>query len=577
VHPRVRLGTGFVFLLGGLFLLAFTQVARVFIDPRRLELGGVSSDTVGNLAYVFLSAILLMIGFTTLLSVVSPAKGARRAISLIGLFSSGFLLLMFHLTLFINSLTFGTESDVTTYFTASYLFHTGDRYSVMAVFLILLVTLTLLAAFVSSIATLLAPGRFHRALWDPADWDKNEATLVSSSLLLVFALTLFLVYLVQVSVGLSEDPLPAQSFFANVLPVFYYLQIFFVGGLILTIGARVFLVNWGTQLPLAADTVMDSLHNAGRVERVFAVAAVVFNILILTAPPATDVGGLSTDPVFLLDSRGLAWFFFLLAAPYLPYLVSHQRLRRLLDDGKMRPSGSPFSQQSLRLVLVSLGGLVLLTAVGLGANLSPLGVMIALTAWMTLVLLWASVSFKLERGSFAPHLRNSASPPYFFGFILLAVCLGLMMWGAGNTYVATYTESAKQIQVENASPYGAELLYRIGGATMLALSVMLPLSVVKNARGVRRSLLVPHVVTFSALILLGTIVFSVNVWNTSESDGDDAVAGFAFHQYYLEEKLMVAALVLILSAALLWSLGRSVGMVVRARPYAQVVKAIQVR
>lgn len=577
MHPRVRLGTGFAFLLGGVFLLAFTQVARVFVDPRRLELGGAQSDTVGNLAWVFLSAILLMVGFTMLLSVVSPAKGARRILSLSGVFASGFLLLMLHLTLFINSLTVGTESDVTTYFTASYLFHTGDRYSVMAVFLILLVTLTLLAAFVSSVATLLAPARFHRALWDPDDWDKNEATLVSSSLLLVFALTLFLVYLVQVSIRLNADPLPAQSFFANVLPVFYYLQIFFVGGLILTVAARVFLINWGTQLPLGAETVIDSLHNAGRVERVFAIAAVVFNVLILTAPPATGVNGLSTDPVFLLDSRGLAWFFFLLSAPYLPYYVSHQRLRTLLDDGGMRPSGSPFSQQSLRMVLVSLGGLVILAAIGLGADLSPLGIMITLTAWMAAVLLWGSVSFKLERGSFAPHLRNSASPPYFFGFILLAVGLGLMMWGAGNTYVATYTESAQQLQVENASPYGAELLYRVGGATVLALSVMLPLSVVKNARGVRRSLLVPHVVTFSALVLLSTIVFSVNVWNTSESEGDDAVAGFAFHQYYLEEKLMVAALVLILAAALFWSLGRSVGMVVRARPYAQVVTAIQVR
>lgn len=577
MHPRVRLGSGFAFLLGGVFLLAFTQVARVFVDPRRLELGGVQSDTVGNLAWVFLSAILLMIGFTMLLSVISPAKGARRAISLAGVFASGFSLLILHLTLFINSLTVGTESDVTTYFTASYLFHTGDRYSVMAVFLILLVTLTLLAAFVSSVATLLAPARFHRALWDPEDWDKNEATLVSSSLLLVFALTLFLVYLIQISLELHADPLPAQSFFANVLPVFYYLQIFFVGGLILTIGARVFLINWGTQLPLGAETVMDSLNNAGRVERVFAIAAVVFNVLILTAPPATGVGGLSTDPVFLLDSRGLAWFFFLLAAPYLPYFVSHQRLRTLLDDDKMRPSGSPFSQQSLRMVLISLGGLVMLAAIGLGADFSPLGVMIALTAWMTLVLLWGSVSFRLERGSFAPHLRNSASPPYFFAFILLAVGLGLMMWGAGNTYVATYTGSAQQIQVENASPYGAEILYRVGGATVLALSVMLPLSVVKNARGVRRSLLVPHVVTFSALVLLSTIVFSVNVWNTSESEGDDAVAGFAFHQYYLEEKLMVAALVLTLAAGLFWSLGRSIGMVVRARPYAQVVTAIQVR
>jgi hypothetical protein len=77
-------------------------------------------------------------------------------------------------------------------------------------------------------------------------------------------------------------------------------------------------------------------------------------------------------------------------------------------------------------------------------------------------------------------------------------------------------------------------------------------------------------------VLLATIVFSVNVWNTSESDGDDAVAGFAFHQYYLEEKLMVAALVLLLGAALFWSFHRAIDLVVRAKPYAEVVTAIRV-
>jgi hypothetical protein len=63
VHPRLRLVSGATSVLGGVFLLAFTQVSRVFIDPRRTELGG-QADTIGNLAWVFLSAILIMTGVT---------------------------------------------------------------------------------------------------------------------------------------------------------------------------------------------------------------------------------------------------------------------------------------------------------------------------------------------------------------------------------------------------------------------------------------------------------------------------------------------------------------------------------
>lgn len=576
MHPRLGLPLGFVSLLGGVFLLAFTQVTRVFIDPRRTELGG-TSDTIGDVTWVFLSAILLAAGLTLLLASVAPARGGFRALALTGAFTSTFLLLILHLTLFINSITVGTETELATYFTASYLFHTGDSYSVMAVFLILLITLAVLAGFVASVAALLAPRRFREAIWDPEDWDKNESTLVSSSLLLVFALTLFFVYLVQISVRLSVDPPPARGFFANTLPVFYYLQIFFVGALILTVAARVFLVNWGTRTPLAAETVLDSLHNTGRVERVLAVAAIVFNLLILLSPPATDEVGLSTDPVFLLDSRGLAWFFFLLAIPYAPYAVSQARLRRLLDEGEMRAGGSPFSERSLRLVLTSLGGLVLLSTIGVGARWTPLGLMIALSAWMSGVLLFASVRLRLDRGTLSPQLRGPAAAPYFFGFLILSLATGIMMWGAGNTYVATYLESGQSLTIENASPYGADILFRVTGAALLAFTLLLPLAILKTVRGIRRSLLVPHVLGFSSLVVLATIVFTVGVWNTGTEQGADALAGFAFHQYYLEEKLFVAGLVLALGGLCFWSLGRIVGQLVKPRTYARIVEAVQVR
>src|ERR1041385_4903479 len=91
VHPRVGLLGGFSLLLGGTLLLAFTQVTRVFIDPRRLELGG-SSDTIGDVTWVFLSAAMLATGFAMTLSAVSKAKGTRRGVAVAGAFLSTFIL-----------------------------------------------------------------------------------------------------------------------------------------------------------------------------------------------------------------------------------------------------------------------------------------------------------------------------------------------------------------------------------------------------------------------------------------------------------------------------------------------------
>jgi hypothetical protein len=120
-------------------------------------------------------------------------------------------------------------------------------------------------------------------------------------------------------------------------------------------------------------------------------------------------------------------------------------------------------------------------------------------------------------------------------------------------------------------------LYRVAGASVLALSVLLPLAVAKASLNIRRSMLVAHVVAFSSLVVMAVVVFSVSVWFDANEGRTDALAGFSFHQFYSEEKLLVAGLVVVLVGALSWSLGRIVSAIVRPRGYAQVFATRQVR
>lgn len=567
---------GFALLLGGTFLLAYKQVSRVFLDPRRTELGGVVGDTIGDPTWVNVSAMLLTAGLLLIIAAVSPARGRSRYVALSMLGLSTFALLSLHLTLYINSIVVGTEQDLVATFTASYLFHTGEGYRLIAVFLLFLVTLTFLGLFVASLGHLIAPTQFLPALWNPRDWSKIEAGVVASSLVLVWSLAVFVIYLVRVAVQLELDPPPAGGFITQNLLLFYYLQIGAVGLLILTVAARVFLVNWGTQTPLEPTTIRDSLDNVGRLERILVGAALLLNIFVLAGPAAAGPDELSVDPVFYLNSRGLAWAFFLLAVPYLPYALCLGQLRRLLQGRGTLPT-TPFSHTSLRLVVTHLSGLALLSVVGVGGRWTPLVLMTALCAWTAGVFLFASVRFLLEGALPRPTLRGSAAPPLFFAFTVVSLATGFMLWGAGNTYVATYHESGQTVTIENASPYGADIFFRLAGACLLSFTLLFAMAVARSALGSRRTLALPYASSFLSLVVVGMIVFSVNVWNEGNVGLSDAYAGFGFHAYGAEELILVAVLVTVAAGVLYWALARIVGQLLRPRPALLLVQAKSLR
>lgn len=560
---RIAFWAGFVLVLGGLLLLAFTQVTAVFQDSRRTEI--VQDATVADPTFVFFSSVLIAAGLVSILGSVTPQRGWTRVGALACLGSTTLVLLLLHLTLFINAITIGTETDLVAVFTAGYLFHNSPEYGIAAVFLLFLITVALLAVFVASLGVLLVPGRFARALWDPRDWAKNEAIVVVSGLILVFSLSIYLVTLVRIIVMLTQEPPQTDSLLGQNLAVMYSLLALAVGALILTVAARVFLVNWGVQTPLDVSTIRDSLTNVLRVERVLVVVALVFDALIWMAPAAGDTSDVSQDPVFSLSSRGLAAFFLLLAVPFLLYSLGLRRLNALLDGGHPFRS-SPFSQLSLRMVVVELAGLVLLTAVGVGARWNALGLMAAYSAWTAGVFLFFSVRLRIDRGLWVPELRGRGAPPVFFAFLVLSLATGLMLWGAGNTYIGYYQENGQVLNVENASPYGAELLFRLGGACLIGFTFLFGIAAARVAMGLKRILVGPQVASFFSFVVVGLLGFSVGVWNAGESGLVDAYAGYAFHQFYDLEKWLVGILVVVGACVVLWGVSRLLAPMVRGRP-----------
>ncbi|MBI2077720.1 MAG: hypothetical protein HYT80_05015 [Euryarchaeota archaeon] len=566
---------GAFLMVGGTLLLAFKQVTRVFDDPARLELGDVEAGPTDP-TFILLSALTIACGFATILGTVSPATGWRRPVALGSLGLSVTLLLGLHLPLFVNGTVVSTESDLFASFTASHVFHTGNLYSLMAVFLLFLLTVSLLGVAVFSVGYLLAPGRFAKAVSDPRSWPKNEANLVASTLLLLFGTGVFLTYLVRTAAKMEAEPPAFVGFFGGALLLFYYLQILCVFLFVITVLARFFLVNWGTQLPWEPLRVRDSLDNVGKIERILVLGAIAFNLLVLMAPSATDNEGLSEDPVFRLDSRGLAWFFFLLAVPYVPYALSLRRMRKLLTPPSPFGIGSPpFSALTLQVIGLAAGGVVLIGTVAGAAQWSPLALLMALGAWVAGVLLWAGLRVGLEGGLVSPEIRGEGGPAYFAWFLVFALVTSIMMWGAGNNIVGTYEESSRTLTVDNSSPWGADLLFRLGGVSLFSASLLLAFGVAKASLGVRRSLLGSYAASFVGMVLLGVMVFSISMWSTNEQVSD-AYVGFAFHQFYLTEKIFVAVLIVGLGSMLLWTFGRMVRAILRPGPAASLIESIQI-
>ncbi len=578
-RQKVQASVSFLLLLGGLLILAFSTEINVFQDPRRVEQTGSVDEDEANLAGLLFASLLAGWGVAMGLGAVSRADGGKRHAALGAVFGGVFLLMFLHGKLFINSLTVAPErGDATVAFTASYFFHTGPGYTFPAVYVIFLVTVLLLTTLVAGAAYLITPDRFRRAFGGRGSWRDGESLAVAVSLFVVLSFVVFLVSFVRLA--LDADVQGDQSgFLADNVVALHYLTAFLIGALILTIGARVFLVNWGTQGIFRRTRVEETLENVGRIERVLLGAVVAFDLILLAAPAIVGRFYLSTDAVFGLTSKMLQVSLLLVLIPYAFYAWTIKRLTRILaQGGGPEEATTPFSNLSVRLVLVHLAGILLLTAiyaaVAAGGTTDALVLVLGYAAYTAAVFLWASIRFELRGGVPTPRLRGPGAAAPFFGFVVFGLVTAMMLWGAGNTFEALYHAETNTLTVRNYSPWGADVLARIGAALVGALTFAIGLGALADATRIRRPLAGHYVAVLVASVAALLVAFTVNVWSGRGGVGQlDAFAGFSFHQYGALEATLAVVVLTVSLGVLYYSVGRILRWAARRRPVLRAIEA----
>lgn len=580
-RQKIQAVVSFLLLLGGLLILAFSTEINVFQDPRRVEQTGSVDEDEANLAALFFASLLAAWGVAMGFGAVSRAGGGRRHGALGAVFGGVFLLMFLHGKLFINSVTIAPErGGATVAFTASYFFHTGPGYTFPAVYVIFLVTVLLLTLAVAGAAYLITPDRFRRAFGGRASWRESESLAVTVSLFVVLSFVVFLVSFIRLAVDADVQG-DRSGFLADNVVALHYMTAFLLGALVLTIGARVFLVNWGTQGVFQRGRVEETLGNVGRIERVLLGAVVLFDLILLAAPPIVGPFYLSTDAVFGLTSKMLQVSLLMVLIPYAFYAWTIKRLtRQLADGGGPEDATTPFSNLSVRLVLVHMGGILLLTAVY--AALSARGgtdalvLLLGYAAYTAAVFLWAAIRFELRGGIPTPRLRGPGAAAPFFGFVVFGLVTAMILWGAGNTFEALYFSETNTMTVRNYSPWGADVLARIGAALLGAATLAIALGALADATRIRRPLVGHYVAVLVASVAALLVAFTVNVWSGRGGVGQlDVFAGFSFHQYGTLETTLAIAVLTVSLGVLYYSVGRILRWATRRRPVLRATESLE--
>lgn len=548
---------GILLVLGGLLLLAYTQVSTVLPDPSRTELSSLTEGSViGEGTAVVFSALLVTLGLVFVLANASPAPLWSRAMALgvLGVVLPTFLIVQ--TLLIINGVAVQVREQRVVQFSVSYFFHTGGDLSFGATYILFFFTLTLVVLIVGSIGYLLVPRRFWSALFDRRSWPKNESVHVAATLLLLLSIGVLFYYFLRLVVSADVGAMRDRGLLGQNLVPLYYLLCVLLFLFFLTVAAHAFLLTWGNQTPLEFGQLVENLRTVARVERGLLMATSAVNLLIILSPQLVTGVALTHSSVFGVSPRGLNYALFLLLLPYVPYWVSQRRLGALLLQGIAPAGGEIFAERSLRLVLTHVLGIALITTWAVAAIWDPLGLMVAYSSWTAGVLFVHAVRLQTERGLPRLVLRGEGGPPLYFGFLVLSLTTGLMLWGAGNTFEVSYLPHVNALEFTNEANYGVDVLGRIASTIVIAGTLVLTLDLWLHTSGVPRRFLGHYLGIFLSATLAALFVFTVGVWRAGEGGIEDAYAGFAFRQFYASEETGAGLLLTGTVLFVAWSLRR---------------------
>lgn len=558
VRYRTPYVLGFGLILGGLLLLAYSQMSTVLPDPQRAELADLEGgDVVSEGAALFFTALLITAGLLLILAYASPAPVFPRTAALLIVGVTLPIFLIFQNLLLINGFSGIVADQGWKSFSVSYFFHTGGDLSFAVVYILFFLTLLLVFLLLGAVGYLLAPHRFLRAVLDRMSWAKNEAVHIAATVFLLLSVAVLFFYLLRLAAETDVDQLRTMGFLAQNKLVFYYLLCLLLFGLFLTVAAHAFLLNWGNQTPLEFPRLIDNLRTIRRVERGLLGAAALVNFLILLGPQLPTQLEFSRSFVFGFSPRGFSYAFYLLLLPYVPYLVSQTRLEFLLRAGR-GPAGTVFAERSLRLVLVDVLGLVLLTVTGIAAGWDPLGLVLTYSAWTAGVLLFHAVRFEGARGLPRLAFRGEEGPPLYFVFLGLAVTTGLMLWGAGNTFEVAYFRSGATTSLNfvNDASYGQDIFSRFAAAVLIVACLVLTLDLWLHAYHVKRRFLVHYLAVLVLATVAALFTFTVGVWKGGPAGLEEAHAGYAFREFGTGEEISTGVLLVATAIYLFYAFGK---------------------
>lgn len=567
-------------LIGGILLLAFSQSSAVLPNLERTELQNLEDgDVVGGVPGVILSGLLVTAGLLLLLRRASIAPRLPKAIALT-VFGGAFpIFWTLQTLLLVNGKRMDVSRDSYAEFSAGYFFHTGQDLTLPAVYVLFAFCLLLVFLLLGSAAYLLSPTRFPRAIAHPMNWAKNEAVHVAAALLLLSSLAVLVYALGRLARSGDRDALVGEGLIGENLIVLTGLLAFCLGGLALVVAAHAFLLNWGSHGPLDFSRLVESLRTIARIERALVIGAVVVNTLILLGPtlPLRPGYAITNGFAFSLTPRGLSYATYVLLLPYLPYYWSQQRLDFLLRAGRAPRLGGLFADRSLRLVLIHVLGLVLWTTLAVAQRWDPLPQVLVYALWTASILLAYAV--RIESGTGLPRIvfAGDSGPPYYFAFLGLAITSGLMLWGMGNTFEASFHEQVNVLSLSRQAESGSDVLMRMGAVALLVGVSLLTLNIWLGAVRVKRRFFGHYLALFLLLTVTVLLAFTVGVWRQGDGAREAAYTGFAFRENLPQEEFLVGTLLVITAMYAFYALGRIIGPVTERAPMAQVSAAITVR
>lgn len=505
-NPRLfytLLATGLLLFLVGFLLFAQNQTQALFRDIQGWEVsGGLHPRNDGGILF---GALVAGSGLGTILWALSPLPRGRRFLLTSGAVAAFVALMVAHFSIFVNGLIFSDEQMV--HVQASFLFHDTIATIPMNAFALAFLTLIIIVAGLLATISLLTPRLYESHVHRPATLEDHRTRLLLTTLLVLGVGAAFTRQFFTFAVG--ADATPADGFLSTNLVAVYYLLGF---AMVLALGAaawRTFLLCWGNLVDRTTRRFRKGHHVLIRFETWVWGAILVLNGVILFAPPVFTPTA-ETDRVFMMDSRGVSWFFLLVIPIYiLQRRMAASQLRFLshLRRNLPTPRMDRLASMTLTVALLWIAGGILLPL----TDLSPLVALLLRVMPLAAIMPFFALQLDVQ-SAFQLRTRGPGAPLILIASAGLSILAGIMLWGVGNSVTVLYSQVSGGFltpQGRLLQPYSTGL--RLLGALFMAIPTLIMLWLVSTRNPFPRNVQIgPLIVSGLALIFAMNLLFTID-------------------------------------------------------------------